>query len=249
MRGGCQGLQNWSTPSEYSDVDTAAAIVPRMSDLVQDFGLEYFSFLFISGPGERADVVETTFHTNYPAEWVNRYAKQKYWEIDPVADLGGRAIRPFFWGSKSFLRDFSKSQRVVFEEAGVFNINYGLTIPIRGPRGEISVFSIVSGSKSHLEDALHEKEQRIYSAAFDTHEIALKQIETSEKADEAVSLSPREKECLSWTLEGKTAWEIATILGISVSTVNQHAASASKKMGSLNKHHAAVQALRRNLIR
>jgi DNA-binding CsgD family transcriptional regulator len=90
---------------------------------------------------------------------------------------------------------------------------------------------------------------RISAAAFDTHDVALKEIDHDDiEVDPPAELSPRERECLSWTLEGKTAGEISTILGISVSTVNQHAASASHKLGSLNKHHAAVQALRLKLI-
>lgn len=237
----------WSMPSEYQSQDGASAIVPCMSAMVSDMGLEHFSFLFLNAGLHQHWSLETTLHTSYPTEWVERYTQHKYWEVDPVADLGQRTIRPFFWGQGPFLRHFTKSQRLVFEEAGTFDIKFGLTIPIRGTQGELSIFNVVSSNKAHLEEVVHHAEGRLFTAAVDTHELALQKANTAHQTRQ-VELSRREKECLSWTLEGKTAGEIATILGISVSTVNQHASSASNKLGSLNKHHAAFKALRLNLI-
>lgn len=238
-----------ATDSEYSASDTASSIEVRMGKMVQDMGLEHFSFLILSGPDSTPGVAATTLHTSYPVEWVDRYIRHKYWNVDPVTDQGHRTIRPFFWGQGPFLDQFSRSQRLVFEEAGVFDIKFGMTIPVRGLNGELSVFTVVSSVKSHLEDAVSCGYHRISAAAFDTHEVASRDmVKSDSQSEQPAKLSPREKECLSWTLEGKTAGEIATILGISVSTVNQHAASASNKMGSLNKHHAAVQALRQRII-
>ncbi len=215
--------------------------------MVRDMGLEHFSFMFLRRSSACMASLETTLHTSYPTEWIDRYTRHKYWEVDPVADLSHRTIRPFFWGQGPFLRRFAKRQRRVFEEADAFDIKYGLTIPIRGTRGELSVFNVVSSNKAHLEEVVHDTQGQLFAAAADTHELVTQEVEQADQRPQA-ELSRREKECLSWTLEGKTAGEIATILGISVSTVNQHASSASNKLGSLNKHHAAVQALRLNLI-
>ncbi|HBV55711.1 MAG TPA: hypothetical protein DEF12_11865 [Rhodobacteraceae bacterium] len=237
----------WSMPSEYQSHDSTSSIVPRMNAMVSDLGLEHFSFLFLNPGAHQHQPLETTLHTSYPNEWVERYTRHKYWDVDPVADLGRRSIRPFLWGQGPFLRHFAKPQKLVFEEAGVFNIKFGLTIPIRGTHGELSIFNVVSSNKTLLGDVVREAEGRLYTAAVDTHELALRSVSAGDLGARIV-LSRREKECLSWTLEGKTAGEIAAILGISVSTVNQHASSASNKLGSLNKHHAAVQALRLNLI-
>lgn len=61
-------------------------------------------------------------------------------------------------------------------------------------------------------------------------------------------LSRRERECLQWTAEGKTTWEIASILDISQNTIDGYIASATKKLGAVNRTQAAVIALRRGLI-
>jgi LuxR family quorum sensing-dependent transcriptional regulator len=57
-------------------------------------------------------------------------------------------------------------------------------------------------------------------------------------------LSPREREVLSWVALGKSATDIATILGISAGTVDQHVRSASLKLGALNRAHAVAIAIK-----
>jgi DNA-binding CsgD family transcriptional regulator len=46
-----------------------------------------------------------------------------------------------------------------------------------------------------------------------------------------LSLSPREFECLEWAAQGKSAWEIGQILGISRHTVATYLDNAKAKLG------------------
>ena len=62
------------------------------------------------------------------------------------------------------------------------------------------------------------------------------------------SLTPRELEALRWTMEGKTAWEVGAILGISERTAVLHVNNAMHKLGCVNKHPAVLKALRLGLI-
>ena len=63
------------------------------------------------------------------------------------------------------------------------------------------------------------------------------------------SLTPREIESLRWTMDGKTAWEVGNILGISERTAVLHVNNAMHKLGCINKHQAVLKALRLGLIR
>jgi DNA-binding CsgD family transcriptional regulator len=63
------------------------------------------------------------------------------------------------------------------------------------------------------------------------------------------ALTPRELESLRWTMEGKTAWELGSILGISERTAVLHVNNATHKLGCINKHQAVLKALRLGLIR
>jgi DNA-binding CsgD family transcriptional regulator len=66
---------------------------------------------------------------------------------------------------------------------------------------------------------------------------------------DAPSLTPREVESLRWTMDGKTAWEVGNILGISERTAVLHVNNAMHKLGCVNKHQAVLKALRLGLIR
>jgi DNA-binding CsgD family transcriptional regulator len=61
-------------------------------------------------------------------------------------------------------------------------------------------------------------------------------------------LTPRELDVLRWIARGKTAGEIATILGIGKRTVDEHAASAVGKLGAANRPHAVALAIQRGII-
>lgn len=57
-------------------------------------------------------------------------------------------------------------------------------------------------------------------------------------------LTARERECLQWTIDGKTAWEIGKILSISERTAAQHLGTATRKADAASKHQAARKAER-----
>lgn len=64
----------------------------------------------------------------------------------------------------------------------------------------------------------------------------------------APQLSGREREVLLWAAQGKTAWETATILGISPKTVEFHLANCGKKLGTATKSQTILAAARKGLL-
>jgi DNA-binding CsgD family transcriptional regulator len=72
--------------------------------------------------------------------------------------------------------------------------------------------------------------------------------EASSRAD-VPTLTSRELESLRWTMEGKTAWEVGRILGISEQTAVRHFNNATHKLGCVNKLQAVLKAFRMELIR
>jgi LuxR family transcriptional activator of conjugal transfer of Ti plasmids len=63
-----------------------------------------------------------------------------------------------------------------------------------------------------------------------------------------VKLTPRETEVVTWTAQGKTYSEIATILGISEDTAKAHIENVRLKLRATNKTHAIALALKKHLI-
>lgn len=64
----------------------------------------------------------------------------------------------------------------------------------------------------------------------------------------AYSLTPREVEVLTWVALGKSAWEIGEILNIAKRTVDEHAQTAVRKIGAVNRTHAVAIAVRDRII-
>ena len=52
----------------------------------------------------------------------------------------------------------------------------------------------------------------------------------ADRVVDGAALSPREFECLEWAAQGKSAWEIGRILGISRRTVAFHLDNAKMKL-------------------
>jgi LuxR family quorum sensing-dependent transcriptional regulator len=61
-------------------------------------------------------------------------------------------------------------------------------------------------------------------------------------------ITPREAEILKWAASGKTAVEIADITGLTPRTINQHCENAQKRLGTNNRLHTVVEAIRHKLI-
>ncbi|TCD16733.1 LuxR family transcriptional regulator [Oricola cellulosilytica] len=67
-------------------------------------------------------------------------------------------------------------------------------------------------------------------------------------AEHGTPLTPREKECLAWSAEGKTSEEIAMILSLSAHTVNHYLVGATKKLDAANRMHAITIAIRTGIL-
>ena len=64
----------------------------------------------------------------------------------------------------------------------------------------------------------------------------------------AVHLSPREREVLEWLAQGKSAEEVGIILSIASATVMFHYRNVALRLGTLNRTHTIVEAMRRGLL-
>jgi LuxR family transcriptional regulator, quorum-sensing system regulator LasR len=64
----------------------------------------------------------------------------------------------------------------------------------------------------------------------------------------SVRLSPRQREVLMWSAEGKTTWETSIIMKCTEATVNYHLRQVIRKLDATNKTHAVSRALHLGLI-
>lgn len=240
---------NHSVEKDFQGVVTQNDLESTLTELTSRLGFNYYSYLSAKTPTKSlSESKSALFINNYPKEWTDRYLLKDYYLQDPVAVIGSKSRRPFCWGGNSFLKPFDGAQRLVFHEAGEHGIVYGVTFPVHGPGGEVGLFSVVSNdNKSYFLDAVNQTLGNIQAVAVEAHATAMEGLGEIE-AEENIELTTREKECLIWTVRGKTSWEISKIINRSTPTVNYHLQKAVKKLGAVNKFQAAIKAYEQGLL-
>jgi LuxR family quorum-sensing system transcriptional regulator CciR len=130
-------------------------------------------------------------------------------------------------------------------EAAETGLKNGVSVPLHGPWGRVAVVSFASPFND-----MHPKAQldRLGALASQFH-VAFTSLGGGVRRDlRTVDLSPREKDCLRWTAQGKSSWDIGMILTISENTVNFHVKNAIRKLDATNRIVAVVKAIRLGLI-
>jgi len=184
---------------------------------------------------------------DYPDEWMERYGKQGYINIDPVVLHCSHLQTPYFW--TRFDEHPEGSVRQFVGEAAEFGLCDGISIGMPRFDGKTGVINL---SSDHKVDLSAEQCCQIvaYLNALQPciHERICHVIEHARRNSVMPHLTKREKTCLLWVAEGKTANDIATILAISESTVVFHLKNAIQKLDVTNRSQAIAKAVLLGLI-
>ena len=185
------------------------------------------------------------FHqSTYPAEWIGRYIKEQYSEIDPIL-LDGFSQKEIFLWSK--LKSNSQKEIEFFKDAEKYGIGRnGATVPLIDKAKRQAIFCITSDMDEKQWAEKIERERDILTEIGNVlHRKAMRLLYG---AEEPLSLSPREIECLNLIAKGKDCPAIARILGLSEYTVRDHIKSARQKLECNTIPQAIYEATRHRII-
>lgn len=191
--------------------------------------LDLLCFAYLVLPGHSRATARLI--SNYPVAWTSHYLQSHYERLDPVIVQVLGECEPFEWGEDIGLIRPSKEQREMLDQAALFGIRYGYTIPIHDDRGPVAAVTFASQERAPTFQRCIECNGRVLQLmALYFHAHARRKIVTDRCVD-GVPLSPRELECLHWAAFGKSAWDISMIVGIKRRTVAFHLDSAKAKLG------------------
>jgi DNA-binding CsgD family transcriptional regulator len=213
--------------------------------LVLTHGLANAAYLAhtIPGRGPEDPIVWAT----YSAQWIAHYIENDYIKIDPVVALDKTSVVPVDWQS---IDKSSPLLRRFFGEATEFGVGRnGLAIPVRGPRGDRSIFVVTSNDTT----TEWEKKKRVLVrdlvlVSQYVHQQAMTEAGVYRAKKSEVKLAPREAECLRWAAAGKTVPDIAVILSISERVTRGYLDTARHKLNASNVAHAVGRAVSLGLI-
>ena len=188
------------------------------------------------------DVADLVLIQQFPIEWAERYRLKNYLLRDPILQrLQADSLTPFTW-QEAYATAIPQDVNAVGGEAAVFGLKEGIVVPVEMlDRCPVAV----SFGGPFLDLGAEDLAALRFATTY-----AIGQI-LHHRANETLSyvdLSSREMDCLKWSAEGKSDWEIGRILGIAATTVEKHLLAVRTKLNAVNRAHAIAKALRLQII-
>jgi DNA-binding CsgD family transcriptional regulator len=209
----------------------------------QDLGFRYFACCSHVDPLNPP--AEAVVFQSYPVEWVRYFSEGSLYMVDPVFRHAARTLLPFSWDDEHFRATLTPVQSGILRTAKEHGIEHGYTVPIHRPYATPASCSVVPDSaKIHPAScgAVH------IMAAF-MHEAVYRRLPRPiSQGHSRLCLSNRERQCLELAAQGKSDWEIATIMGIAERTVHAHIEGAKRRLGVTTRVQAIVQSLFENQL-
>ena len=167
--------------------------------------------------------------------------------IDPVMQHCKNQSQPIIWNQDTYTK---RGLGELWEEQASYGYRTGVCLALHMPEGRHFVLGVDREQpmpKDPVEVTRIVADLQLF--AVHAQDAALRILVPPDSQPERPALTPRELECLRWTMEGKTAWETGEVLGISERTAVLHLNNAMHKLGCVSKHQAVLKALRLGLIR
>ena len=183
---------------------------------------------------------------NTPQAYLDAYDDGLASRRDPVMQHCKRGSVPIIWDQDTYV---SQGQGEKWEHQARFGYRTGIAMALHMPEGRHFMLGV------DRDQPLPEDSQELQRLVADlqlfavhAQDAALRLLVPPSAQPERPRLTPRELEALRWTMDGKTAWEVGAVLGISERTAVMHVNNAMHKLGCATKHQAVLKALRLGLI-
>lgn len=216
----------------------------EMHRFAKEMGFEHFCYaLTINAPSLKP---RQYIISGFPQEWVDRYVSRDYFKIDPLIRHAQNTTLPAIW-TDEMLHD--NKAAVFWDEAIAFGLAAGVSFSVREQPGVTGIFSLARDKPLDMRGAdLAALVGRAQMFASLLHHAVARIDLPRLLPEQSVQLTARERECLRWAADGKTAWEIGQILSIAERTVVFHVNNVIQKLGASNKTQAIVRAVALKLV-
>lgn len=221
-------------------IGTREGVLDAMADSLGALGFEHFILTGLPSPQQRVE--QLFMASRWPPHWVSRYVALGYAAHDPVLHRCWSTVNPFEWTEVAADAGRSGRAATVMREAAEHGLAHGFTLPIHGAAGFEACLSMAGGPALAIPQGHRPALHLMGYYAFER----LRALLPARPA--TTRLTAREREVLVWSANGKSAGEVAAILGITERTVTAHVANAAGKLGAVNKTQAVARAVQQRLI-
>lgn len=183
---------------------------------------------------------------NYPDAWVDWFDEHGLSVTDPVHRASQMTSIGFTWSAVPAMIKLTRADEEVLGRARREGIGDGFTVPAHVPGEASGSCSFAVQPFQAMPGLSLPMVQLIGAFAFEAarHLNRVRDI----APDRPPVLTDRQRDCVLWAARGKTAWEVARILGLSQETVIQHLKLARERYDVPKQGLLAVRALYDGLI-
>lgn len=181
---------------------------------------------------------------NTPAGFREVFESIEHCRKDPVMQHCKQANVPLAWNQGTYT---SASRGEMWERQAQYGYCSGIALALHLPQRRHFIIGVDRA------ESLPKSETELCRMVGELQLFAVHALEAAFRvlmppAGTVPSLTARELECLVWTAEGKTAWELGRILRIAEQTAVRHLSNAVQKLECVNKQQAVAKAMRLGLI-
>lgn len=227
----------------HQDDVSAVQILARQALL--DIGVKKMSYHFT--PPFHSQTSERTiiYATGFPEAWLRKYDDPAFRKSDPIPDIIMAQHDYMCWEDALDHcpdRERAEAFRQALEE---YDIPPGIGIPLYGPGGRDAYSAY--GIDRKFTEADRPLIRRIREISQSAH-LRISHLILAE-INQGIKLSMRETEVLSWVIAAKSRNDIATILDLSVASVDTYLRRIFEKLQVNDRIKASLIALSQGLIK
>jgi DNA-binding CsgD family transcriptional regulator len=165
---------------------------------------------------------------------------------DPVMQHIRRNTMPIIWTQKTYL---DAGAIDIWDVQAQFGYRNGVAMALHLPEGRHFTIGVERDQALPANAAeLTRMVADLQLFAVHAQDTALRILVSESAQPECPALTPRELEVLRWTMDGKTAKAIGSLLNVTERTAVAHLQNAMLKLNVNSKHQAVLKALRLGLI-
>lgn len=235
------GLLLQDAYQRFRDARSEQQLFAQIADFTKQLGFEYCCYgirvpLPVSNPS-------VAIFDTYPAGWMRHYQESNFLEVDPTVREGMSSTGLIVWPDS---RPADASQ--MWADARDFGLAVGVAHSSWTAHGAFGLLTISRPSDVLTPSEIDMLTLQTSWLANVAHALMSQFLVPKLVPEASVALTPREREVLCWTGEGKTSCEIGQILNISERTVNFHVNNLLLKLSAVNKVQAVAKAVAMGLI-
>jgi DNA-binding CsgD family transcriptional regulator len=188
--------------------------------------------------------VHAAILATWPKGTNERYVNSGLFYRDPIMNRAHRSFEPFVWDLSAYdpTQPGHSQMLAIRRELGV---DGGIVVPVMEAMGGRTVLFLSGVRFPYCKDTL------LYLRLILEHAVAqMNRLRNGGSWSEPHTafvkealLSTRERQVLGWIAFGKSSREVATIMGLSEHTVNEHIAGAVSKLQASNRTEAVMRAV------